>query len=92
MARKEILPEPNLCPSLLLIFPASTKTARKRPSPDAYPPALLTVDDVAEHIGASTRHVRRLIERGQLPIIRIGKLVRVAPDDLARLIAARRES
>ena len=55
-------------------------------------PALLTVDDVAEHIGASTRHVRRLIERGQLPIIRIGKLVRVAPDDLARLIAASRES
>ena len=56
------------------------------------PPALLTADDVAEYIGSSTRHVRRLIERGELPIIRIGKLVRITPDDLARLVAARRES
>ena len=41
---------------------------------------------------SSTRHVRRLIERGELPIIRIGKLVRITPDDLARLVAARWES
>ena len=61
-----------------------------RQSPERRP--LLTIADVAEHIVSSTRHVRRLIERGELPIIRIGKLVRITPDDLARLVAARWES
>jgi excisionase family DNA binding protein len=55
-------------------------------------PALLTVGQVADHLGASTRHVRRLIARGELPVHRFGRLVRISPDDLARLIAASRES
>lgn len=61
-------------------------TSRGKPS------ALLTAEDVAEYIGSSTRHVRRLIERGELPIIRIGKLVRITPDDLARFVASCRKS
>lgn len=59
-----------------------------RPLPS---PRLLTVDDVAEHIGSSTRHVRRLIDRGQLPVVRLGKLIRITPEDLARLIAVSRQ-
>ena len=78
----------------VLAFPYPSQAPRPHASghTPAHPPALLTADDVAEHIGSSTRHVRRLIERGELPIIRIGKLVRITPDDLARLVAASRES
>ena len=60
--------------------------------PRRAPPALLTVGQVADHLGASTRHVRRLIARGELPVHRFGRLVRISPDDLVRLIAASRES
>ena len=51
----------------------------------------LGIAEVAEHIGSSPRHVRRLIDRGQLPIVRLGKLVRITPDDLAHLIAVSRQ-
>ena len=61
-------------------------------TPRRVPPALLTVEDVAEHLVASPRHVRRLIARGELPVHRIGRLVRISPADLARLVAASRES
>jgi excisionase family DNA binding protein len=65
----------------------ATAAARRRAAP-----ALLTIPDVADHLGASTRHVRRLVERGLLPVHQLGRLVRVGPDDLARLIAVCRES
>jgi excisionase family DNA binding protein len=61
-------------------------------TPRRAPPALLTVKQVADHLGASPRHVQRLVERKLLPVHRIGRLVRVSPDDLARLLAASRES
>ena len=67
--------------------------ALSRKSSGRDPPALLTTDEVAECLGSSTRHVRRLIARGALPVHRIGKkLVRISQDDLARLIASCRES
>jgi excisionase family DNA binding protein len=62
-----------------------------RPPAAALPAALLTVDEVAGRLRASPRHVRRLIERGELPVVRLGKLVRVTPDDLGRLVAASRQ-
>jgi excisionase family DNA binding protein len=72
--------------------PATLPAAVACRPPSPLPPRLLTVDAVAEHLGSSTRHVRRLIERGLLPVHRLGRLVRVSPDDLARLLAASRES
>ncbi len=55
-------------------------------------PALLTVKEVADHLGASSRHVYRLIARGDLPVHRLGRLVRISEDDLARYLAGCRES
>ena len=55
-------------------------------------PALLTIAQVADHLGASTRHVRRLVDRGQLPVHRLGRLVRISEDDLRQLIAASRQA
>jgi excisionase family DNA binding protein len=40
---------------------------------------LLTVKDVAEALQLSTRTVRRMIASKQIPIIRLGRSVRVHP-------------
>jgi excisionase family DNA binding protein len=52
---------------------------------------LLTPREVEGVLGLSESSVYRLIKSGQLPIIRIGHSVRVAPGDLARFIGNRRE-
>lgn len=64
---------------------ATGAATSRRPSP-----VLLTVTDVAAQLTASTRHVRRLIARGELPAHRIGKLVRISEADLAHFLAGRR--
>ncbi len=52
---------------------------------------LLTADEVAERlsIGLSTAYL--LLQRGRLPSVRIGRSVRVRPEDLKRFVLARRE-
>lgn len=52
-------------------------------------PRLLTVADVAGLMQLSTRQVRRLIAAECLPVVRIGRAVRVHPNDLKRLIQGR---
>ena len=54
--------------------------------PSRRAPALLTIPDVAEHLQLSTKTIRRLIERGDLPSHRIDRQLRVAPNDLGALI------
>jgi excisionase family DNA binding protein len=51
---------------------------------------LLLIDQVAEALGVSARTVRRLIARRELVACRLGRSVRVHPDDLARYIDRRR--
>lgn len=64
-----------------------------RPSPPPRP-ALVLLDAavVAERLGLSLRSVRRLIARGELPVHRLGRAVRVSEDDLVRFLAARRHA
>ena len=47
---------------------------------------LLTVEEVAERLSVSVRTVRRLIDGGELPAHRMGRMVRVSVDDLDRYI------
>ena len=55
--------------------------------PDAPSPLrLLTVDDVAEALRLSSRTIRRMIASGQLPVIRLGRTVRVHPSALIELM------
>ena len=53
-------------------------------------PRLLTVADVAERLQFSEKHVRRLIDAGEIPAVRIGRLVRVSEDDLTLFIRRNR--
>ena len=45
-------------------------------------PRLLTVDGVAKQLAVSIKTARRLIGRGDLPIHRIGRQIRVSESDL----------
>jgi excisionase family DNA binding protein len=44
------------------------------------------VAEVTEILNISLRSVRRLIKDGKLPIVRIGRLVRVRPEALAAVV------
>ena len=62
-----------------------------RPSQDHEDPllpssGLLTIQTVALVLSVSTKTVRRLITRGQLQIVRIGRSVRIKPEILRALI------
>ena len=52
-------------------------------------PRLLTVPDVAAHLSVSPRTVKRVLARGDLPVVRVGRLVRVREDNLRRFMANR---
>ena len=79
-------------------IPASGHRVRaQRPACAAAPrcasgpsPALLTIALVADRLAVSSRRVRRLIDRNELPVHRIGRAARISEDDLARYLASTR--
>jgi excisionase family DNA binding protein len=46
-------------------------------------PTLLTIEEVADHLGVSVRHVRRLVSERRIPFVKWGHLLRFNPEDLA---------
>jgi excisionase family DNA binding protein len=46
-------------------------------------PHLLTVTDVAEHLGVEVRHIRRLVSERRIPFIKWGHLLRFDPTEIA---------
>ena len=46
-------------------------------------PRLLTIDQVAEHLGTSRRHIRRLIAERRIPYVKVGRLIRFDPSEVA---------
>jgi excisionase family DNA binding protein len=55
-------------------------------------PQLLTIDQLAERLGTTVRHVRRLVADRRVPYIKVGRLVRFDPNAIkAWLDAARRD-
>jgi excisionase family DNA binding protein len=49
---------------------------------------LLTAADVARILRLSVRSIRRLIAEDELPVIRVGRSVRVRPEDLRSFLDA----
>ncbi|WP_181708602.1 helix-turn-helix domain-containing protein [Chthonobacter rhizosphaerae] len=54
------------------------------------PSSLLKLADAADVLGVSIRTIRRLYEAGELPVVRVGRQIRVSPSDLNRFIGDRR--
>jgi len=51
----------------------------------------LTITEVAAFLRVSTRSVRRWVETGDLPAVRIGRQYRVRRDDVDRLVLVARQ-
>jgi excisionase family DNA binding protein len=53
-------------------------------------PNLLDIDQLAEHLGTSRRHVRRLIAERRIPYVKVGRLIRFDPADVSKWVDDRR--
>ncbi len=42
-------------------------------------PKLLSIDELAETLGVTRRHVRRLVDERRVPFLKVGKFVRFDP-------------
>ena len=54
------------------------------------PKAFRTVAEVASELEVCEKTVRRWIDRGELRVHRIGRVIRVAPDDFDAFIRSKR--
>ncbi len=57
----------------------STNAARELPS-------LIDMATAAEHLGVSSRHVRRLVAEKRIPYVKVGHLVHFDPGELVQWI------
>ena len=46
-------------------------------------PKLLTMDELAERLGVTHRHVRRLVNERRVPFLRVGRFIRFDPAKIA---------
>ena len=53
-------------------------------------PMLVTIEEVADHLGVSVRHVRRLVSERRIPFLKWGHLLRFDPTQIADWLAAQR--
>jgi len=53
-------------------------------------PTLLSIAEVAEHLGVEVRHVRRLVHERRIPFIKWGHLLRFDPKEVQDWIDAYR--
>jgi excisionase family DNA binding protein len=53
-------------------------------------PHLLSIDELAEHLGVTVRHVRRLIAERRIPFLRVGRLIRFDPAEVTAWLDGRR--
>ena len=51
---------------------------------------LLSVEAAAEYLSTSPRFIRRLVAERRVPYVKVGRLVRLTPEDLDDFIAAGR--
>jgi excisionase family DNA binding protein len=65
-----------------------TKNEAMQSQPAADLLQLLSVDDASAILSVSSKTVRRMIDQGELPTCRLGRLVRVRRSDLERYIAS----
>ncbi len=53
-------------------------------------PKLLTMDDLAERLGVSQRHVRRLVAEKRVPYPKVGRFIRFGPAQISAWLESRR--
>jgi excisionase family DNA binding protein len=53
-------------------------------------PHLLDITAVAEHLGVTPRHIRRLVSERRIPFVKWGHLIRFDPDEVAAWLQSAR--
>ena len=53
-------------------------------------PQLLTMDQLAERLGVTRRHVRRLVDERRVPFLRVGRFIRFDPVEIAEWLDSTR--
>jgi excisionase family DNA binding protein len=53
-------------------------------------PQLLTIDQLAERLGVTVRHVRRLVAEKRVPYLKVGKFVRFDPAEVGEWLDGNR--
>ena len=53
---------------------------------------LLDIAAVAEQLGTSVRHIRRLVQERRIPVVRVGRLIRFDPVDIDAWLDKHRSS
>jgi len=69
--------------SLAAVFPTNQNGRPGRTSGTSSLPHLVDIPALAEHLGVTPRHVRRLVAEGRIPFVRWGHLIRFDPDEIA---------
>lgn len=55
-------------------------------------PQLMTIDELAERLGSSVRHVRRLVAERRVPYLKVGWFVRFDPEEITAWLDEHRVS
>ena len=59
------------------------------PGPEVLP-QLLTMDQLAESLGVTHRHVRRLVAERRVPFLKVGRFIRFEPAEIVLWLNSRR--
>jgi excisionase family DNA binding protein len=54
-------------------------------------PELMNIDQLAQRLGITVRHVRRLVAERRVPYLKVGKLVRFDSAEIAAWLDCRRQ-
>jgi excisionase family DNA binding protein len=49
---------------------------------------LLSIEQLAQHLGVTERHIRRLVADRRVPFLKVGKFIRFDPSDIASWLNA----
>jgi excisionase family DNA binding protein len=55
-------------------------------------PELMSIDQLAQRLGITVRHVRRLVAEKRVPYYKVGRLVRFDPAEITQWLETRRVS
>lgn len=85
--------DPGAGPTRVVTRPVATAPAHARDGRGSLPaPArLLTVEEAADYLSVSVRFIRRIIHERRIPVVRLGRHVRLAEPDLEAFVAAGRQ-
>lgn len=53
-------------------------------------PVLLSIEEIAKHLGVSVRHVRQLVAERRIPYVKWGHLLRFDPVEIGQWLGAQR--